>query len=71
MTASQNCLRSVCEEVQYSFMECITGAQSLGLKFVDQFKGEDCIECGAEIRKQHSDVGVVIFKVCKDRVEGS
>ncbi len=35
-----------------------------------QFCGGDCDECCAEINKQHSDVGIVIFTVCEDWVEG-
>ncbi len=40
-------------------------------KFASQFHGGDCVERWTEINKQHSDVGVVIFKVCEDWVEGS
>ncbi len=35
------------------------------------FHGGDCAECWAEINKQLSDVGVVIFSVCELWVEGS
>ncbi len=44
--------------VQYPVTECGTQAQSA--KFANQFHGGDCVECWAEINKQHS-----------DRVEGS
>lgn len=37
--------------------------------FSSQLHGGDCIECQAEIHKQHSDVGFIIFKVCDDWVE--
>ncbi len=69
VTTSLNYLRSVCEEVQYQVAECGTQAQSA--KFANQFDGGDCADCWAEINKQHSDVGVVIFKVCADWVDGS
>lgn len=32
---------------------------------------QGCVKCWAEINKPHSDVGVVIFKVCEDWGEGS
>ncbi len=47
--------------------------QSMVLKprVLCQFHRSDYVECWAEINQQHSDVGVVIFKMCKDWVEGS
>ncbi len=57
MITNLNCLWSVCE-IQYPVAECGTQAQSV--KFANQFHG------GSEINKQHSDVDVVIFKMCED-----
>ncbi len=62
VTADANCLGPVCEEVQYPVAECRIQVQSA--EFANQFHGENLLN--AEINKQHSNVGVVIFKVCED-----
>ena len=37
----------------------------------EMFKHRDCIKRRAQVYKQHSDVAVVIFKLCEDWLGGS
>ncbi len=48
---------------------CTVNSPGPGCSVLYQFMGNDSVEGGAKIHKQHPDIGVVIVQVCKGCVE--